>query len=178
MLPGLTSQLICQAWLQMTLGCSQNQNCPQGHEVLPATEHSKNECASGQLFDLGQEEAAPPGATFRQKTCWLRSLPVPTFQGSKVAGPLALTIGESLWTVVAIRTWMESETGGQRAPWMRDDTQMCLSREGLPGRVGCLSDLFILGCPSPDPESPAGAGRALGLGTLLLCYLRQSISCL
>lgn len=40
-LPDLTSQLVCQAWLQMTLGFSKNQNCPQGLEGLPTTKHVK-----------------------------------------------------------------------------------------------------------------------------------------
>lgn len=126
----------------MTLDCSKNQSHPQGHGGLPTTKYVK--ISVPQVRCLNSYKRLPLQGPLSDKTVLAEVLPWPDIQGSGVIGLQAPTVGESLWTVVAIMKWMESETGGQTAPLMGDDAPMCLNSEGPPGKVGCLSDPFIL----------------------------------
>lgn len=141
-LSDVTSQLVCQAWLQMTSDCSKNQNYPQGHGGLPTTEHVKINVP--QVSSLSLVRGQPLPGSLSDKHVLAEVLPWPDIQGSGVTGLWAPTVGESLRAVVATMKWLESESDGPRAPSMGDDTQICLNSEGPPGKVGCLSDLFIL----------------------------------
>lgn len=99
-LPDLTSQVVCQAWLQMTLDCSKNQSHPQGHGGLPTTKYVK--ISVPQVSCLNSYKRLPLQGPLSDKTVLAEVLPWPDIQGSGVIGLQAPTVGESLRTVVAI----------------------------------------------------------------------------
>lgn len=59
---------------------------------------------------------------------------------------------------------METETRGQRASLLGDDTQMGFNSEGPPGGQGCPSDLLIPERPLPGTGMAADAEEELGFG--------------
>lgn len=134
-LSDFTSQLVCQAWLQMTSDCSKNQNYPQGHGGLPTTEHVKINVP--QVSSLILASGQPLLGSLSDKHMLAEVLSWPDIQGSGVIGLSAPSISESLWAVVTIMKWLESESDGPRAPSMGDDTQICLNSEDPPSKVGC-----------------------------------------
>lgn len=85
LLPDFTSQLTCQAWLQMTSSdCSKNQNYPEGHGGLPTTEHVKINVPQVSCLNLGRR--LPGLGPLSDKTVLAEVLPLPDIQGPGVIG--------------------------------------------------------------------------------------------